>query len=294
VTATGPEGPTVLANFPVWCREDAPTSITVRSDDDDTKPVKTEDEAEQRMFDMVNRDRADAGLPALAWDDRAAAVARGHSEEMHETGDVAHTSSTTGTAADRVKAGGIKTAAVLENIARAYGVSEAETGLMNSPGHRANLFSTEVTHLGIGIVFGDEVAGRREMFVTQVFIRITPPIDVDDVTDQVRGEVEDVRTLGNDGDLDAIAKTLADSLAAGGDRKEASAAASKSLDKLSARYRKVGSVITTVADLSAVDAKALVGDATKATHVGIGVAQGTHEELGEGAVFIVLLLGVAR
>jgi uncharacterized protein YkwD len=293
ITAVDGSGSSVLANFPVWCHEAAPRQITVAPTDDDVSPVATEAEAETRMLALVNRDRAGWGLPPLAWDDRAAAVARAHSLEMRATGTVAHVSATTGSAADRVKQAGIKTAAVLENIARAYGVSEAQSGLVNSPGHRANLMSEAVTHLGIGVVFGDEVAGRREMFVTQVFIRITPPIDRPAVTAQLRADIEARTSMATDVKLEAIAVELADALARGEERKAASARASKQLEKQASRFARVGSVITTVADLGVIDAQTLVGD-VKATHVGIGIAQGTHDELGDGAVFVVLLLGVAR
>jgi uncharacterized protein YkwD len=293
ITAVDAQGSSVLANFPVWCRQAAPVEITVAPSRDDSEPVATEAEAEARMLELINQDRASNGLPTLEWDERTAEVARAHSREMLATGQVAHISTKTGNAADRVRAAGIKSAAVLENIARAYGVGEAEEGLMNSPGHRANLLSRAVTHVGVGIVFGEAVAGRGEMFVTQVFIRVTPKIDPVAVTEQVRTAITNVKALGADKTLDTVARELADALARGEDRKAASARASKSLEKLGGKYAKVGSVITTVADLDALDAKNQVGD-TIATHVGIGIAQGTHEELGEGAIFVVLLLGVAR
>jgi uncharacterized protein YkwD len=293
ITAVDAAGSSVLANFPVWCRQAAPVEITVAPSRDDSEPVATEAEAEARMLELVNQDRAANGLPILEWDERTAEVARAHSREMLATGQVAHVSTRTGNAADRVRAAGIKSAAVLENIARAYGVGEAQEGLMNSPGHRANLLSKAVTHVGVGIVFGEEVAGRREMFVTQVFIRVTPKIDPVAVTAQVREAITDVKALGADKTLDTVAKDLADALARGEDRKAASAKASKALEKLGGKYAKVGSVITTVADLDALDAKNLVGDSI-ATHVGIGIGQGTHDELGEGAIFVVLLLGIAR
>lgn len=293
VTAVDRSGSSVLANFPVWCNEAAPVEITVAPSQDDTSPVANEAEAEQRMLELVNQDRADAGLPQLAWDERAAEVARAHSREMLVTGDVAHVSQTTGTAADRVKAAGIKTAAVLENIARAYGVAEAEAGLMNSPGHRANLMSKSATHVGIGIIFGEEVAGRREMFVTQVFIRVTPKVDPAEVGELLRTGIADVKSFKSDDKLDTIAGELATALARGDDRKTASARASKSLEKLATKFSKVGSVITTVSDIDALDPKSLVGD-VNATHMGIGIAQGSHDELGEGAIYVVLLLAIAR
>ena len=81
-------------------------------------------------------------------------VARAHSRDMRDTGVVAHVSPTTGSAGDRVRAGNIKSSLVLENVARAYGVGEAEEGLMNSPGHRANILSRDATHMGLGVVLG--------------------------------------------------------------------------------------------------------------------------------------------
>ena len=103
------------------------------------------------LLALVNRDRQVAGLPGLLWDEHVADVARGHSTEMRRTKIVAHLSPVTGSAADRVRAAKIKTAVVLENVARAYGLGEAHQGLMNSPGHRANLMSHAATHLGIGV-----------------------------------------------------------------------------------------------------------------------------------------------
>src|SRR5690606_6531713 len=123
ITAVDAAGSTVLANFPVWCNEEPPASITVEPDEDDTQPVKDAAEAEARMLALVNRDRAAHSLPPLAPAEDVAAVARAHSREMRDTGVVAHVSPMTGTAADRVRAAGIRTPVVLENIARAYGVA---------------------------------------------------------------------------------------------------------------------------------------------------------------------------
>ncbi|HEX5061187.1 MAG TPA: CAP domain-containing protein, partial [Kofleriaceae bacterium] len=163
IAASDAAGSTVLANFPVWCGMDPPLMITIEPTHDDNVVVSAE-EAEKRLLALMNRDRMAAGLPALLWDDRVAAVSRAHSEDMRKTKIVAHISPTTGSAADRTRAAGIKTAVVLENVARAYGVGEAHSGLMNSPGHRANVLSSAATHVGIGVVLGEEVSGRREMF----------------------------------------------------------------------------------------------------------------------------------
>ena len=82
---------------------------------------------------------------------------------------------------------------------------------------------------------------------------------------------------------------LADALAAGKTREQAWPTVRKQVDGLGNGYARIGSVVTAVADLAAVDAKSLVGDA-KPDEIGVGVAQGTHPEIGEGAIWIVVLL----
>jgi uncharacterized protein YkwD len=288
IAANGDTGATVLANFPVYCGTAAPLSIAIESTRDDA-PVADANDAEKRLLALLDRDRQAAGLPALLWDDRVAVVAHAHSEEMHATKVVAHLSPTTGSAADRVRAAGIKTAVVLENVARAYGVGEAHAGLMNSPGHRANIMSTTATHIGIGVVLGDEVSGRREMFVTQVFIRIPPKIDPARAVELVRQRLQAVRPVGINAQLASVAQGLADGLAAGKERESLWPGARKRIDAMGGSFARVGSVITAVGDLDTVDGKELFGE-YKPDEVGIGIAQGRHPEIGEGAVWIVILM----
>jgi len=292
ITATGAQGSTVLANFPVWCGSEPPPSITVDPSHDDT-PITDPDEAEKRLLAMVNRDRVSANLPPLTWDDRVAAVARTYSGEMRRTKVVAHLSPTTGSAADRVRAAKVKTAVVLENVARAYGIGEAHLGLMNSPGHRANLMSGTATHLGIGVVFGDEVSGRREIFITQVFTRVPPKIDPARVTEQIRAKLFAVKPMGNDVRLVAIAQQLADQLATGKTREQAYPTVRKQVDALGNVYAKVGSVITAAAEIDSLDGAAILGEA-RPDEIGIAVAQGPHPEIGEKAIWIVVLLAHKR
>jgi uncharacterized protein YkwD len=288
ITASDTQGSTVLANFPVWCGADPPLSIVVSSLHE-PEGVLTSDEAEHRLLAMMNRDRQAAGLPALLWDDRVAAVARGYSEEMRRTKVVAHISPTSGSAADRVRAANIKTAVVLENVARAYGIVEAHEGLMNSPGHRANLMSALATHVGIGVVYGEEVSGRPELYVTQVFIRIPPKVDAARAAELVRQRIDGVRHVAVDAQLASVAQGLADGLAAGKTRDELWPAARKRLDAMAGQYARVGSVVTAVADVENVDGKELIGE-SKPDNIGVGIAQGNHPEIGEGAVWIVILM----
>jgi uncharacterized protein YkwD len=293
ITAADATGSTVLANFPVWCDEAPPTRIAAAVAQDDVEPVTSVEDAERRMLLLVNKDRAAAHLPALELDTRVADVARAHSREMRVTGVVGHVSATTGTAADRVKLGGIRTGLVLENIARAYGIGEAEAGLMNSPGHRANLMSRAATHIGIGIELGEEVANRRELFVTQLFIRIPPPVDPVFAQTRVREQLRAYAKFTEEPSLDRIATTYAQGLATGVPQADAAKRASRELDGVARKFSRVASMVTAISDVEGVDAPSFLGGA-QFTHVGIGVAQGDHVDLGPGALHVVVLLAVAR
>ncbi|MEO7733889.1 MAG: CAP domain-containing protein [Kofleriaceae bacterium] len=293
ITASDASGSTVLANFPVWCASAPPASVTVDPRHDDI-PATSPADAEHRLLADVNRDRVAAGLSALRWDERLAEVARGHSEDMRRTHVVAHISPTTGSAADRVRVAKIRTAVVLENVARAYGVTEAHDGLMNSPGHRANLMSSAATDIGIGVVFGDEVSGRREMFVTQVFTRTPPALDPAKASLAVRHKLAAVRpALALKPQLAELAQRLADALATGHSREEAYATIKSQVDGLGRTYQRVGSVITATADLDTLEGKGLLGDSV-AEDGGVGIAQGPHPEIGENAIWVVVLLASRR
>jgi len=292
VTAVNASGSTVLANFPVWCHEAAPTSITIKRKLN-TRVVDAA-AAEKEFVRLVNAARKKRGVPPLTIDPAVMKVARTYSEEMRRTGVVAHVSPTTGSASDRVKAAGIRTPAVLENVARAYGIGEAHRGLMNSPGHLTNIVSKLVTHIGIGVVLGENIGGRRELFVTQVFIRIPPPISAARVKRTLRAKTLKVRkNLKYDKTLDKIAQQFAKDIAAGKSTSTASKRAASYGQALAKRFKGVGTVVTTVAHVDAYDAASAFSE-KGISHFGLGVAQGTHREIGEGAIFIVVMYAQPR
>ncbi|MGN6561766.1 MAG: CvpA family protein [Thermomicrobiales bacterium] len=107
---------------------------------------------EARMLTMVNQERARAGQPALAWDDALLPIARAHGEEMFELGYFSHDSPVSGSPFDRLNAAGIQYHAAGENLALAPDLDIAMQGLMNSPGHRANILSPDYGRVGIGII----------------------------------------------------------------------------------------------------------------------------------------------
>ncbi|MBI4954711.1 MAG: CAP domain-containing protein [Myxococcales bacterium] len=168
------------------------------------RPSEEAARLERRLFELVGRDRAAAGLPAFAWDDELAAVARAHAADMVAHRFFEHDSPTTGTLEDRLDRAGYASLESRENLASAGDAEQAEKQLMASPGHRTNLLSKSVTHLGIGVVRGDPhgADGRLLAFV-QVFARPAPHLTADDAAARVlaalgasRGSAAPLERLG--------------------------------------------------------------------------------------------------
>jgi uncharacterized protein YkwD len=285
-------GAEVLANFPVWCGDTPPSEVTFAPVDGGDAPPASAAAGEQALHALVNETRAQAGLAPLAFDPALAAVARAHSDDMAQTGIVGHVSPTTGTAADRVRSAGIRTGLVLENVARAYGVREAHDGLLNSPGHRANLMSAQATHIGIGLHIGREVGGRRELLVTEVFTRVPPAIDKAKARSSVRTRIHAAAKLADSEATSAVAQQLAEDLAGGASLETAVARANKSLGA-TRRIARANTLSTVVADLDTFDVKTVAAQQGY-THVGVGVAQGTHDQIGPGAIYVVVIVAQIR
>ena len=127
--------------------------------------VRPRPDLEAQMLELVNRERAAAGLKPLAPDPEMTEVARAHSADMFARGYFAHVSPDGQDPFDRMKRAGVTFRTAGENLALAPTVRVAHTGLMNSPGHRANILRPAFGRLGIGIVDG----GYRGLMVSQEF-----------------------------------------------------------------------------------------------------------------------------
>lgn len=122
--------------------------------------------AEQQMLNLVNQERAKAGLKPLQADLQLTKLARLKSQDMINRSYFSHNSPTYGSPFDMMKANGVTYRTAGENIAGNQSVQAAHTALMNSAGHRANILNAQYTHIGIGIVEG----GPYGMMFTQMFV----------------------------------------------------------------------------------------------------------------------------
>jgi uncharacterized protein YkwD/uncharacterized membrane protein required for colicin V production len=146
--------------------------LTIRPDSDErvTLPFKVENtrprpDLEKRMLDLVNQERVANGLSPLQADPELTEVARKHSADMFARGYFAHDTPEGLSPFDRMKAANVRFTTAGENLALAPTIPVAHTGLMNSPGHRANILRPEFGRVGIGVMDG----GMRGLMVSQEF-----------------------------------------------------------------------------------------------------------------------------
>lgn len=109
---------------------------------------------EAEMLKMVNQERTSRGLHALKADPELTVVARAHSVDMFARGYFSHYTPEKKDPFDRMNAAHVHFLIAGENLAFAHTLSIAHTGLMNSPGHRANILNPSYGRVGIGIVDG--------------------------------------------------------------------------------------------------------------------------------------------
>lgn len=126
--------------------------------------MKVDEGAEMTMLNLINEERVKAGLRHLSLSFQLQEIGRIHAKDMFSRGYFSHYNPEGQSPFDRMNKAGIEYAAAGENLALAPNVYLAHQGLINSPGHRANILSPDFSKIGIGTVDGG-IYG--EMFVQE-------------------------------------------------------------------------------------------------------------------------------
>ncbi len=292
--AVGPEGNTVLANFPVYVDTAAPAS----PEDGAAEVVGAPEEVEAELLRLLNDARTHASLRPLATLPALTEVARAHCQDMAEHRFVAHNSPTQGTTSDRLQRAGLRSGLTLENVARGYGPREIFDGLMASPGHRANLLNAEVTHVGIGVVRDPTGNG---LLVTQDFIAVATSIDA---AAAARSLLRAVNLARQGRGLAVLEErpnlTTAALEAATGFFRDPSRTQQQALQDASGRMQREGLLYRRISVAAAfgprIDGAERLEPLLDAASrfVGVGVAQGDRPDSPPNSVFVVYVLAVPR
>lgn len=107
---------------------------------------------EKEVFDLINKQRTNNGLPALKNDREVQRIARIKAQDMVDNNYFSHNSPTYGSPFDMLKSFKVSYKTAGENIAANSSNSSAVTAWMNSSGHKANILNSSFNYTGIGVV----------------------------------------------------------------------------------------------------------------------------------------------
>lgn len=117
------------------------------------------------LLNLLNRHRADAGVPPLAADDTIAGIARAHTCEMALAGVLSHTDAAGRNSQQRIASSGQQIAHSGENIATAYNPGLIQNIDMNDAmfmaepvqccTHSWNILNRDYNRVGLGVVWRD-------------------------------------------------------------------------------------------------------------------------------------------
>jgi uncharacterized protein YkwD len=148
------------------------------------KSMSNANDLELEMLALINAERAEAGLNALRLNTALNDAAEDHSQWMLDADVFSHTGQSGSSAGDRMGDAGFAFEGAwswAENIGwqSARGepgfsddVADIHAGLMNSPGHRANLLDPNLEEIGIGVEIGEFTTGGGDweaVMITQNF-----------------------------------------------------------------------------------------------------------------------------
>lgn len=171
------------ANANVTCGTSAPKREQVKNNTNTKEEPKTApkqevsnssslENVEQLIFQKVNEERKKAGVSPLKYNYTMQKFARDKSKDMGVNNYFSHEDLKGKLESDYIKAAGVSYSAWGENIAYLDGYSENVlantfmTNWMNSPGHRANILSTNFTSIGVGVY---KIGNKY--YATQEFLR---------------------------------------------------------------------------------------------------------------------------
>lgn len=115
---------------------------------------RVDESAEAEMLVMVNKERTSRGLGTLSIDTSLTRVAQNHADDMFKRGYFSHYTPEGLSPFDRMAQANISYSVAGENLALSANTELAMQGLINSPGHRANILSPDFHKIGIGVMDG--------------------------------------------------------------------------------------------------------------------------------------------
>lgn len=113
-----------------------------------------DEKSEAEILDRVNKERRDVGLDELQVSTKLRDLARVYGQDMFARGYFSHYNPEGESPFNRMDEANIVYQIAGENLAFAPNATIAHQGLMDSPGHKANILSPDFKIVGIGVIDG--------------------------------------------------------------------------------------------------------------------------------------------
>jgi uncharacterized protein YkwD len=164
------------------------------------QPAKAE-----QLFALNNQSRAQLGLQRLEWDSTLAAAALQHCMRMAAEGPISHRYAGELDLAGRAGEAGAHFSLVEENIAVGSYPATIHQGWLESPGHRSNMLSRDVDHVGIAVV-----AAQGVILAVADFARSVPVLNPSQVENTIGGLLRSAGIIVRHDTIDARASCVLD------------------------------------------------------------------------------------
>jgi uncharacterized protein YkwD len=145
--------------------------------------------SEERLLELANQSRRQAGIPPLTLDRGLSHAAIIHAQAMVDARELSHQFNGEPSLPQRLAdATSLQLDQEGENVALDYDADHGHNHLMHSPPHRANLLNPAYNVVGLGVIR----SGDR-LFIVQDFGHALPTYSVDEIKDQVAAAVIETR-----------------------------------------------------------------------------------------------------
>jgi uncharacterized protein YkwD len=165
--------------------------------------------SEERLLELANQSRRQAGVPLLTLDPGLSHAAIIHAQAMVDARELSHQFSGEPSLPQRLAdATSLQLDQEGENVALDYDADHGHDHLMHSPPHRANLLNPVYNVVGLGVIR----SGDR-LYIVQDFGHALPTYSVDEVKDRVAEAVTETRHRLRQRDLPRHDLAVADAAA---------------------------------------------------------------------------------
>ncbi len=245
-------------------------------------PLAAATDAERRLFGLINDARATARLPVLAWNEQVSLVARVSSARIRDVPSEASLRDS--------DYGDLSLVGLTENSARAPTVDDAELAWMSSPREHHDLLSPNVSQIGVGVV----EAPDHTVCATAIVFDVTRATDTRLVASRITSVLTTDHGPRLDTALEIVARKFAAELATGAKADDVWPAMQSQLSEVDRKYVRFRYSVTKLSTLDALPRDRMVEkllNGQTADDIGVAVRQAPHPEIGNGAIWVVVVYG---